>query len=89
MTGKRSSTSKKKSSSAGKKKAPARSTADQVPVASEDERASAARRSAKSIEANDQAVPEGAPLRRGATHEVVGREEDGTPILKRRRFSIS
>jgi hypothetical protein len=35
------------------------------------------------------AVPEGAPLPPGATHEIVGRTEDGQPIVRRRRFSLS
>jgi len=33
-------------------------------------------------------VPKGAPLSPRATHEVVGTEADGRPILKRRRFSF-
>jgi len=33
-------------------------------------------------------VPKGAPLSPRATHEVVGTDADGRPILKRRRFSF-
>ena len=39
--------------------------------------------------ARGEAVPAGQPLTRGATHEIVGKDGDGAPILKRRRFSIS
>lgn len=79
MAKKKASTSKKRSSAA----------ADRVAKSTDQEKTTAARRFSKSVEANDQAVPQGAPMRRGATHEVVGRDEDGTPVLKRKRFSIS
>jgi len=35
------------------------------------------------------AVPEGAPLPPGATHEIVGHTDDGQPVVRRRRFSLS
>jgi hypothetical protein len=35
-----------------------------------------------------EAVPKGTPLPSGATHEIVGTNPDGTPILKRKRFSL-
>jgi hypothetical protein len=35
------------------------------------------------------AVPEGAPMPPGATHEIVGRTDDGQAIVRRRRFSLS
>ncbi len=35
------------------------------------------------------AVPEGAPMPPGATHEIVGRTDDGQPVVRRRRFSLS
>jgi hypothetical protein len=36
-----------------------------------------------------EAVPAGEPLPRGATHEIVGTDAAGKPILKRKRFSLS
>lgn len=97
MAQKKRSTTKKRSSAAGRKKTKSRaaapkktrSAADQIPPSTDEENAAAADSFARSLEANEQAVPAGAPLRRGATHEVVGRDADGTPIVKRRRFSIS
>ena len=44
---------------------------------------------AQGILARGEAVPAGQPLTRGATHEIVGKTEDGTPILKRKRFTLS
>jgi hypothetical protein len=41
------------------------------------------------ILARGEAVPAGQPLTRGATHEIVGTAADGTPVLKRKRFSLS
>lgn len=64
-----------------------RPAAAQVPAPSEEESRAAAQRSARSLEAQGQAVPEGQPLPPGATHEIVGREADGTPMVKRKRFS--
>ena len=36
-----------------------------------------------------EAVPEGEPLTRGATHAIVGTDAQGRPILRRKRFSLS
>jgi hypothetical protein len=36
-----------------------------------------------------QAVREGEPLTPGTTHEIVGTDAAGKPVLKRRRFSLS
>ena len=36
-----------------------------------------------------EAVAEGEPLTRGATHAIVGTDAQGRPILKRKRFSLS
>jgi len=41
------------------------------------------------ILARGEAVPAGQPLTRGATHEIVGTDAQGAPILKRKRFSLS
>ncbi len=44
---------------------------------------------AQGIVARGEAVPAGAPLTRGATHEIVGNDAKGAPILKRKRFTMS
>jgi hypothetical protein len=49
----------------------------------------AKRKFAQGILARGEAVPDGQPLTPGATHVIVGKDADGTPILKRRRFSTS
>ena len=41
------------------------------------------------VVARNEAVPAGTPLPPGATHEIVGTRPDGTPILKRKRFSAA
>ena len=41
----------------------------------------------KGVVARGEAVEAGQPLPAGATHEIVGRRPDGTPLLKRKRFS--
>ena len=40
------------------------------------------------IIARGEAAPLGKPLPPGATHEIIGYEANGTPILKRKRFSL-
>ena len=47
----------------------------------------ASKKFAAGVVARGEAVPAGEPLPPGATHEIVGYEPDGTPILKRKRFS--
>ena len=49
--------------------------------------AAARRKFEAGIIARNEAVPAGTPLPPGATHEIVGKRPDGTPILKRKRFS--
>lgn len=93
MARKRSKSAKAKTpAKRGRRTAPAaskgkRSVAAQVKAPSADEAEQAARRYARSLEERGEAVPAGEPLPPGATHEIVGREEDGTPVVKRRRFS--
>jgi hypothetical protein len=61
------------------------SAAVPTPTAAEIE--AAKRKYVQGIIARGEAVPKGSPLTGGATHEIEGYEPDGTPILKRRRFS--
>jgi hypothetical protein len=48
---------------------------------------SAKRKFERGVIARDEAVPAGKPLPPGATHTIEGQHRDGTPILKRKRFS--
>jgi hypothetical protein len=43
---------------------------------------------ARALIAHGQAIPQGTKLTPGATHEIVGQDAEGTPIVKRRRFSL-
>ena len=43
---------------------------------------------ARGILSRGEAVPKGAPLSPGATHEVTATDSSGGPVLKRRRFSL-
>jgi len=63
------------------------SVAEAIPAATPDEERAASREYASSLRARGEVVPAGQPLPPGATHEIVGQEPDGTPILRRRRFS--
>jgi hypothetical protein len=48
----------------------------------------AKRKFVRGVIARGEAVPKGKPLTPGATHEIVGTDVEGEPILKRRRFSL-
>lgn len=63
------------------------SVAEQTPAPSEEASSAAAKRYTRSLVNRGEAVPAGQPLPPGATHEVVDTEPDGTPVVKRRRFS--
>ena len=53
------------------------------------EKAKAAKRKfERGVIARGEAVPAGKPLPPGATHEIVGTDAEGVPILKRKRFSL-
>jgi len=53
------------------------------------ETAAAKKKFEQGILARGEAVQAGRPLPAGATHEIVGKDRDGSPILKRKRFSIT
>lgn len=63
------------------------SVASQLPPASPDEIEAAQRKFEEGIVARGEAVPMNTPLQSGVTHVIVGRRSDGSPVLKRRRFS--
>jgi hypothetical protein len=51
--------------------------------------ASAKRKFEQGILVRGEAVKTGKRLTAGATHEIVGYRPDGSPILRRRRFSTT
>jgi hypothetical protein len=70
------------------KPAPETSVAAQLPEPTPDEIKAAQKHFALSLVARGQAVPKGTPLPPGATHEIVGYDDDGTPLVQRKRFSL-
>jgi phage protein D len=66
-----------------------KTVASQLPRVSAAESAAAKKKFEQGILARDEAVLEGKPLPAGATHEIVGKTRDGSPILKRKRFSLT
>jgi hypothetical protein len=65
------------------------SVASKIPRADAAKRAAAKKKFEQGILARGEAVPRGEPLPPGATHEIVGKARDGTPILRRKRFSLT
>jgi len=63
------------------------SVASQLPPVSPEEVEAARKKFEQGIVSRGEAVEAGKPLPPGATHEIVGQHPDGTPILKRSRFS--
>jgi hypothetical protein len=86
----RTSAKMKKAVKPAKKPEPALATsvAAQLPDPTSDEIKAAQRHFALSLVARGQAVPKGTPLPPGATHEIVGYDEEGTPLVERKRFSL-
>jgi len=76
----------RKKSAARKARAP-KSVAARLPKLGEVQAAAARRKFVEGLVARGEAVPAGKSLPRGATHEIVGKHEDGAPLVKRRRFS--
>jgi len=92
MVKKRGKKAKAKRPAKRSRRAPSRATkppsvAEAIPPATPEEERAASREFSSSLVARGEAVPAGQPLPPGATHEIVGQEADGTPIVKRRRFS--
>jgi hypothetical protein len=73
------------------RKAPASapSVAAQLPPIGRARTRAAVRKFEAGIIARKEAAPPGTPLPPGATHEIVGTRPDGTPILRRKRFSAA
>jgi hypothetical protein len=70
-----------------RKPVPAPAVASRLPVSTLLESDTARRKFERGIMARGEAVEAGKPLPAGATHEIVGRRRDGSPLLKRKRFS--
>lgn len=64
------------------------SIAAQLPTVTAKQIKTAKNKCVEDIISRGEAVPLGKPLPPGATHEIIGYEADGTPILKRKRFSM-
>lgn len=78
----------RKKSAARKARAPkGAGVAARLSKLSEVQAAAARRKYVEGLVARGEAVPAGKALPRGATHEVVGKHEDGAPLVKRKRFS--
>jgi len=83
-------TARKVVAKVAKRRAPkAASAASLCPPATVAQTADAIRKHAQGILARREAGEPGKPLPRGATHVIVGKQADGTPILKRKRFSAT
>jgi hypothetical protein len=80
-----------RSGPAGSRATPARvaTIASQLPPVSAAETAAAKKKFEQGILARGEAMQVGKPLPAGATHEIVGKKRDGSPILKRKRFSMT
>jgi len=64
------------------------SIAAQLPTVTAEQIKAAKNKFEEGIISRGEAAPRGKPLPPGATHEITGYEADGTPILKRKRFSM-
>jgi len=70
------------------KKAATPSVASRLPATTPEKAQDAKHKFERGIIRRGEAVPAGKPLPPGATHEIVGKDADGAPILKRKRFSL-
>ena len=70
------------------KTAAASSVASRLPPVTPEKAKAAKRKFERGVIARGEAVPAGKPLPPGATHEIVGTDAEGAPILKRKRFSL-
>lgn len=76
---------RKKIARTGAEKSP--TVASQLPTLSAAQIQAAKEKYERGIMARGEAVEAGKSLPPGATHEITGRSPEGSPILKRRRFS--
>ena len=64
------------------------SVASRLPPMTPEKIKAAKRKFERGVIARGEAVPAGKTLLPGATHEIVGTDAEGEPILKRKRFSL-
>jgi hypothetical protein len=74
---------------ASRKKPKARGVASRLRAPTAAKVEAARRKFEEGLVKRGEAVPAGAPLPAGATHEIVGTDAAGKPVLKRKRFSLS
>jgi len=77
-----------RSQTKSKKAAAPSSVASRLPPMTPEKAKAAKRKFERGVIARGEAVPAGKPLPPGATHEIVGTDAEGAPILKRKRFSL-
>jgi len=70
------------------KKVAAPSVAARLPATTPEKAKAAKHKFECGVIGRGEAVPAGKPLPPGATHEIIGKDADGAPILKRKRFSL-
>ncbi|HET9650652.1 MAG TPA: hypothetical protein VFP36_00600 [Usitatibacter sp.] len=73
--------------SAAKRRPPKASVASRLCPPTPEQAEAARCKFEQGVLARGEAVPEGEPLPRGATHTVAGKDARGKPVLKRKRFS--
>lgn len=64
------------------------SVAARLPLSTPEKVRASTRKFVQGTLARGEAVPAGQSLPPGATHEIVGKDDEGTPILQRRRYSL-
>ena len=79
----------RKQASASTASASTASVASRLPKVTAAKVRAAKRKFERGILARGEASPSGEPLEPGATHEIVGYDGEGKPILKRRRYSVT
>ena len=74
---------------ATRKKASSKGVATRLGPPAAGKVAAAKRKFEEGLVKRGEAVPAGSALPSGATHEIVGTDAAGKPVLKRKRFSLS
>jgi hypothetical protein len=67
---------------------PPKSAASQLPQATQQQKDAARKKHDEGVLERNEAVEVGKPMTPGTTHQIIGYRPDGSPILKRTRFSL-